>query len=184
MKTILIHCSLRPDERLAVQVREKLNKLARLARIEVAEVTFEHSAAAIPAFAVRMRLAVPGPDLHVEEKEHNLQVALNNALAKLTRLVRNRKEFLKNRRKTDVETLLAAQVSNGTVPAIPDSQPRLTPESVRGFTAQHDGSADGDAPEEKRPTTTKHCVGQYSPKPEPVRYPLGRWTTPPSHGSE
>ena len=78
----------------------------------------------------------------------------------------------------------ASQVTDGTVPDIPDSQPRLTPESVRGFTAQHDGSADGDAPPDERPATTRHCVGPHRAKPEGVRYPMGRWTVPSCSGSE
>ena len=78
----------------------------------------------------------------------------------------------------------AGQVTDGTVPAILDSQPRLTPDSVRGFTAQHDGSADGDSPQDERLPTTRNCVGHYRTKPERVRYPLGRWTTAPCPGSE
>ena len=103
MKTILVHRSINPDAKLANQVREKLEKLSGLARIEVAEVTFERSAAASPPFLVRMHLAVPGPDLHVEEKEHTLQAALHKAFGKLARMVRNRKEFLKTRRKSELE---------------------------------------------------------------------------------
>jgi len=78
----------------------------------------------------------------------------------------------------------AGQVSEGTVLATPDSQTRLTSESVRGFTVQRDSSADEDVSQEKRPATTRHCVGKYSTKPEPVRYPLGRWTAAPCLGSE
>jgi len=103
MKTILIHRSIKPDATLAAQVRERLGKLSGIARIEVAEVTFERSAAASPPFLVRMHLAVPGPDLHVEEKEHTLQAALHKAFGKLARLVRNRKEFLKTQRKAEIE---------------------------------------------------------------------------------
>lgn len=103
MKTILVHRSLRPDARLATRVREKLNKLASLARIEVAEVTFEHSAASSPPFVVRIHPAVPGPDLHLEEKEHTLQAAVHKAFGRLARLVRKRKEFLKTKRKAEVD---------------------------------------------------------------------------------
>ena len=80
----------------------------------------------------------------------------------------------------------AGQVTDGTVPAIPDSQPRLTPESVRGFTAQHDGSADGDSPEDKRPATTRHCVGQDVAAPQRVKLGRWLWLTPasPCPGSE
>ena len=78
----------------------------------------------------------------------------------------------------------AGQVTEGTVPGIPESQSQLTPESVRGFTARHDGSAEGDSPEDTRPATTRYCVGQHSTNPESVRYPLGRWTAAPCPGSE
>jgi hypothetical protein len=36
------------------------------------------------------------------------------------------------------------------------SEPRLTPESVRDFTVQQDGSADGRAPQAGRPEATGH----------------------------
>ena len=103
MKTILVHRSIHLDTRLANQVRDNLRKLAELARIQVAEVSFERSAAASPPFLVRMRLAVPGPDLCVEEKEHTLQAALHKAFGKLSRMVRSRKEFLKSKRKSELK---------------------------------------------------------------------------------
>ena len=80
----------------------------------------------------------------------------------------------------------AGQVTDGTVPAIPDSQPRLTPESVRGFTAQHDGSAAGNSPRDERPAPTRHCVGRDGAAPQRIK--LGRWlvmtTASPCPGSE
>jgi hypothetical protein len=51
----------------------------------------------------------------------------------------------------------AGQVTSETNLAIPDSLPRLTPESVRDFSVQHNGSANGDSAQNDRLPATRHC---------------------------
>jgi hypothetical protein len=49
----------------------------------------------------------------------------------------------------------AGRATGGTVPAIPHSPPRPTPEYVRDFNVQHAGSANGDSPEDDGSATTR-----------------------------
>ena len=65
------------------------------------------------------------------------------------------------------------KVTAGAVPANLNSPPRLTPESVRDFNVQHDGSAEVGSPQDERLATTRHCLGRNVAAPKRVK--LGRW---------
>ena len=52
------------------------------------------------------------------------------------------------------------QLTAGAGPANLNPPPRLTPERVRDFTVQHDGSAEAGSRPEERLVTTRHCEGQ------------------------
>lgn len=103
MKFILNHRWLRPDKNLATSTRKKLSRLARLVRIEAAEVTLEKNAASTPAFSARVHLAIPGPDLHAEEKGHTPEATIYKVLTKLSRQIRQRKEKRISRRRSGAE---------------------------------------------------------------------------------
>jgi hypothetical protein len=78
------------------------------------------------------------------------------------------------------------QVTDGAVRANLNPPPRLTPESVRDFNAQPNGSADAGSPQDERLATTQHCQGRDVDAPKRVK--LGRWlwmpSTQPCPGSE
>ncbi len=114
MKIILVHRLLRINESVTAHVNERLRKLAALARIETAEVRLERHPSKSPPFSVRLHLAVPGPDLHVEETEHTLQAALHKAFAKLSRQIRHRKEAVQARRRLAAEPGRPRSTGNGS----------------------------------------------------------------------
>ena len=70
------------------------------------------------------------------------------------------------------------QLTAGAVPANLNPPPRLTPESVRDFNVQHNGSADAGSPQDERLATTRHCQGRDVDAPKRVK--LGRWLWMPS----
>ena len=65
------------------------------------------------------------------------------------------------------------QLTAGAVPANLNPPPRLTPESVRDFNVQHDGSAEAGSRPEERPVTTRHCERRDAAGPQ--RDMPGRW---------
>ena len=103
MKFILNHRWLRPDENLSAQVKQKVSKLTRLVRIESAEVTLERNAASSPPYSAKVHLAIPGPDLYAEEKDHTPEATIHKVLAKLARQIRYRKQKLVTRRRSGAE---------------------------------------------------------------------------------
>ena len=103
MKFILNHRWLRPDERLTAQVKQKLSRLARLVRIETAEIVLERKPHSVPPYTAKVRLAVPGPDIYSEERHYTLEASIRSALDKLSRQLRHRKQRAVSRRRSELQ---------------------------------------------------------------------------------
>ena len=78
------------------------------------------------------------------------------------------------------------QVTAGAVPANLNPPPWPTPESVRDFNVQHDGSADAGSSQDERLATARHCQGREVDAPKRVKLGRWLWMTPaqPCPGSE
>jgi|GEM_PF-827892 len=72
-------------------LRESLEQLQRLLPISGATVVLEHRWDGAPAFRAFVSLAVPGPDIHAEARDHTLAVAWLRARAALRRQIQQRK---------------------------------------------------------------------------------------------
>ncbi|MBK8002246.1 MAG: HPF/RaiA family ribosome-associated protein [Verrucomicrobia bacterium] len=103
MKIIFIHRWLRPDDGLKARVQTRLAQLASVLRIEVAEVALERNQSSSPAYVARVHLAVPGPDIHLEERDHTIEATVGKLLDRLSRLARDRKRRLLARRRLEPE---------------------------------------------------------------------------------
>ena len=81
----------RPSGRLDRKVDSGISQLNTVAEIEKADVVLEKRQNASPPFLATLHLAVPGPDVHVSAEGFTPESALEKALAKVTRVFRERK---------------------------------------------------------------------------------------------
>jgi putative sigma-54 modulation protein len=88
-------------------VAEKVLQLEDLAHILAAHVVLVHDEAAKPAarFAVKVHLAVSGPDIHAEQYAEDLYAALDLVADKLARQLRKRKTRLTDKRRSKTQAL-------------------------------------------------------------------------------
>lgn len=84
MIIIFIHRGLRPDKEWQEIVCERIERLAKLLPIEVAEVTLERSGPVGSLFTARIHLATAGHDYSAESRDHTKVGAIDQVLAKLT----------------------------------------------------------------------------------------------------
>ncbi len=70
--------------------------------IVAAHIVLIHDEVAKPAdrYCVKVHLAVPGPDIHAEEKAEELYAALDLVVAKLARQLRKRKTKMKDKKRS------------------------------------------------------------------------------------
>lgn len=119
MKFILNHRWLQADETRSALVKQKVSKLSGLVRVEAAEVTLEKNEASSPPYVAKIHLAVPGPDLYAEERDHTLEASVHKVLEKLARQIRHRKQKRLARRRSGAdETRMWAKA-----PSTPSFQP-------------------------------------------------------------
>ncbi len=104
MKIIFIHRWLRPDDGLKARVQTRLAKLASVLRIEVAEVALERNQSSSPAYVARVHLAVPGADIHLEERDHTMESTVGKLLVRLSRLARERRRGMIERSRIAAES--------------------------------------------------------------------------------
>jgi putative sigma-54 modulation protein len=81
----------------------KIGHLEDLAEdIVAAHVVLIHDETAKPKdrYSVKVHLAVPGPDIHAEEKDEDLYAALDLVVDKLARQLRKRKTRLQDKRRS------------------------------------------------------------------------------------
>jgi ribosome-associated translation inhibitor RaiA len=78
-----------------------LAQLRRRVSINLAIVVFDRSRNGGPSFAVRVHLAVPGPDIHAEARDHTLQAAWRKAHKNLEKQIDQRKTKQVTRNKSN-----------------------------------------------------------------------------------
>jgi ribosome-associated translation inhibitor RaiA len=72
-------------------LEQALDRLDSLIPVTAAAVVLEHRREDAPAFRVYVSLAVPGPDVHAEAREHTLETAWLKVTADLRRQIEQRK---------------------------------------------------------------------------------------------
>jgi ribosome-associated translation inhibitor RaiA len=70
---------------------QRLEELQELISISAAAVVLEHERDNAPAFRVYVLLAVPGPDIHAEARDHTLQAAWLKVATGLRKQIEQRK---------------------------------------------------------------------------------------------
>jgi len=79
------------NRRTREMMQPRLVQLQRRAAINSAVVVVDRSHNGGPAFAVRVHLAVPGPDLHDEARDHTLEAAWRKVCQRLEKQIERRK---------------------------------------------------------------------------------------------
>jgi ribosome-associated translation inhibitor RaiA len=82
---------LNANRRLREMVQPHLAQLQRLVFINSAVVVLERAYNGGPAFAARVYLAVPGPDIHAEARDYTLQAAWRKVCESLEQQIERRK---------------------------------------------------------------------------------------------
>lgn len=80
---------------------EKIQSVEELGDIIGAHVVLisDHAAKPKDHFKAKVHLAVPGPDIHAEDKDADLYAALDKVVAKLARQLRKRKTVIIDKRR-------------------------------------------------------------------------------------
>jgi ribosome-associated translation inhibitor RaiA len=91
MKTSLQFFGAKPRLVWRNQVEEQIKRLAAFAAISAANVAVEQRHESKPHFCMRVLLAVPGPDIHAEAREHTFQAALLKVIRELLRQIQIRR---------------------------------------------------------------------------------------------
>src|SRR5215813_8814790 len=73
------------------RLEQTLEELQVLISISDAAVVLEHERDSAPAFRVLVLLAVPGPDIHAEARDHTLDAAWLKVITRLRKQIRQRK---------------------------------------------------------------------------------------------
>lgn len=73
------------------RLEQPLEKLQELIGISVAAVVLEHRSEEAPAFRTFVSLAVPGPDIHAEARDHTLDAAWLKVTGALRKQIEQRK---------------------------------------------------------------------------------------------
>src|SRR5262245_55445645 len=79
------------SSRVRNHLRQPLERLKSRIPITNAAVVLEHTWDAAPAFRAFVLLAVPGPDIHAEAREHTLEAAWLKGTASLRKQIEQRK---------------------------------------------------------------------------------------------
>jgi ribosome hibernation promoting factor len=98
---------LNANPRLHEMVRPHLAQLDRLASISSAVVVLERAFNGGPAFAARVHLAVPGPDIHAEARDQTLQAAWRKVCKSLEKQIERRKTKQAARVKSNRQQLIS-----------------------------------------------------------------------------
>src|SRR5262249_22597934 len=89
-------------------LEQSLNRLHRLIKVSAATVVIEQHREKTPAFRVFVQLAVPGPDIHAEAREHTLEAVWLKVIAALRKQVdqreSRRRARLKSKRQMPLST--------------------------------------------------------------------------------
>lgn len=91
---------------LRAWLEQQLERLRRLTPVTAAEIVLERQQDSAPAFHAQVHLAVPGPDIHAEARDHTLAAVWLKVTTALRRQIERRKARQDSRMK-----------GNGQVPA-------------------------------------------------------------------
>ncbi len=83
MKLNLKHLNLRSTPALDAWVERQILALGSARQIDEAHVELARHAEHSPAYAVRVHLVTPGPDLRVEARDHTIRAAFTKGMAQL-----------------------------------------------------------------------------------------------------
>lgn len=72
-------------------LEKQLERLHRLVPVTTADVVLERQRENAPAFRAHIHLAVPGPDIHADARDHTLEAAWLKVTAALRRQIERRK---------------------------------------------------------------------------------------------
>jgi putative sigma-54 modulation protein len=72
-------------------LEKQLERLHSLITVSTAEVVLERVPAGAPAFRAHVHLAVPGPDIHAEARDHTLEAAWLKVTTALRQQIERRK---------------------------------------------------------------------------------------------
>lgn len=81
---------LNPSAELEGKIEELLLPLGEHCRLDEAEVLIAHEKERSPAYAARVKVAVPGPDLTVEVADHTPENAYMKAVSEVDKKLRQR----------------------------------------------------------------------------------------------
>ena len=96
------------------RLKESLRRLQRLISISAAAVVLEHRWDNVPAFRAFVSLAIPGPDIHDEARDHTLNAAWLKVTTALRKQIERRKAKQLARIKSNRnQTIFAAPCSRG-----------------------------------------------------------------------
>ncbi len=90
MKLNLQHVHVPSNDDLDSLIENQILALQPRLQIEEANVRLEHRFEVSPAYAVRIHLVIPGPDLFVEENDHTLRAAFGKVMQRLNEQITRR----------------------------------------------------------------------------------------------
>ena len=99
------------------RLRESLERLQNRIPITAAAVVLEHCSENAPAFRAFILLAIPGPDIHAEARDHTLEAAWLKINAALRKQIEQRKaKQLARTKSIRQQPIFMAPCSRGGVP--------------------------------------------------------------------
>jgi ribosomal subunit interface protein len=81
------------------RLEQALGRMQRLTPVTAAAVVLEYERESAPAFRAFVLLAVPGPDIHAEARDHTLEAAWLKVTTSLKKQIERRKARLEARMK-------------------------------------------------------------------------------------
>ena len=100
---------------LRAWLEQQLERLHRLIPVSTAEVVLEHQRETTPGFRAHVHLAVPGPDIHADARDHTVQAAWLKVFKNLSRQIERRRTRQAARHKTNQQLpALASRRSGAT----------------------------------------------------------------------
>ena len=72
-------------------LEQQLERLHSLIPVSAADVVLEHQREATPGFRAQVHLAVPGPDIHADARDHTLEAAWLKVTKKMRKQIERRK---------------------------------------------------------------------------------------------
>jgi ribosome-associated translation inhibitor RaiA len=99
MKTQFHIRGINDNSDLRGRLLQPLERLQSLISISAIAVVLEHRQDEAPSFRAFVSLAVPGPDIHAEARDHTLEAAWLKVAAALRQQIEGRKGYQKLRRK-------------------------------------------------------------------------------------